>query len=283
MIRGTLLLNCPDAKGIVYHVTKFLFERGANVLDARQHLEELDNRFFMRVLFDCSDMDAPKSRLPTELRELEVRFDMCTEISFSDAPKRMAIMVSKYDHCLYDLFLRHQYGEIAAVPAVVVSNHADLAHVAEAFKVPFFHVPVAKGEKDVAEEEALRLFRDHRIDFVVLARYMQVLSPRMVNAYPNRIINVHHGFLPAFQGARPYHQAYEKGVKLIGATSHYVTEELDTGPIIEQETVRVNHSHSVQDMLALGRDIERRVLARAVQAHAADVLMLYQNRTILLG
>lgn len=283
MLRATLLLNCPDAKGIVYHVTRFLFERGANVLDAQQHLEEMDNRFFMRVLFDCSEMDAPKSRLPEELRALETQFAMRTQITFSDPPKRMAIMVSKYDHCLYDLFLRRQYGEIDATPAVVVSNHPDLRGVAETFNAPFFHVPVAQDDKDAAETEILRIFREHQVDFVVLARYMQVLSGRMVAAYPNRIINVHHGFLPAFQGARPYHQAYEKGVKLIGATSHYVTEDLDMGPIIDQETVRVNHTHSVQDMLAMGRDIERRVLARAVQAHAADVLMIYKNRTILLG
>jgi len=283
MTTATLRLHCPDRKGIVYHVSKFIFERKGNIVDAQQHAEELDDRFFMRVVFDCADMAVSKEELRNDLAGLAETFDMTTELSFADERKRMAIMVSTYDHCLYDLLLRDQYGEIDADIGLVVSNHPDLEAVAANFGVPFFHVPVPRGEKQAAEEKALRLFDEHGIDFIVLARYMQILTETMVSEYPSRIINVHHGFLPAFKGAKPYHQAYEHGVKLIGATSHYATTDLDMGPIIEQETVRVDHSHSVNQMIALGRDVERTVLARAVKAHASDAIMPYGNRTIVLG
>jgi formyltetrahydrofolate deformylase len=192
-------------------------------------------------------------------------------------------MVSKYDHCLYDLFLRHQYGEINADIALVISNHPDLEQVAANFKVPFFLVPVNKEKKQQAEEKQLELFRQHYIDFIAMARYMQILSPMVIDAYENRIINVHHSFLPAFKGAKPYHQAYERGVKLIGATSHYATEDLDQGPIITQESVRVKHTHSVQDLISMGRDVEKKVLAEAVRLHAEDRIMVYRHRTIIFG
>jgi formyltetrahydrofolate deformylase len=190
-------------------------------------------------------------------------------------------MVSKYDHCLYDLLLRQRYGEIEAEIPLIVSNHPDLQSVVETFGLEFRHIPVAKGRKTDAESTALALFRERGIDLVVLARYMQILTPLMLEAFPMRIINVHHGFLPAFKGAKPHHQAYEKGVKLIGATSHYATEDLDMGPIIEQETIRVDHTRSVGDMIAMGRDIEKVVLAKAVKAHASDRIMVYRNRTIV--
>jgi formyltetrahydrofolate deformylase len=283
MQTAKLRLNCADQRGIVYNVSKFLYERGGNIIDAQQHTEELDNRFFMRVYFDRSGMTATKQELRRDLETLAEAFKMDVHLSFGDERKRMAIMVSKYDHCLYDLFLRHQYGEIDADIALVVSNHPDLEQVAASFKVPFFCVPVDKNDREAAERAALELFRQHYVDFVVLARYMQILTPLMVNAFRNRMINVHHSFLPAFKGAKPYHQAYERGVKMIGATSHYVTEDLDVGPIIAQESMRVSHSHSVNDLIAMGRDIEKKVLAGAVMAHADDRIMVYRHRTIVFA
>lgn len=279
-LTATLLLHCPDTPGIVYEVSRFIFTRGGNIIDAQQHHEEIDNRFFMRVHFDASAMPA-RELLHQELDELAARFGMDCRLVFSDQPQRIAVLVSKYDHCLYDLLLRGQYGELAGEVAVVISNHGDLAGVAGHFGVPFVHVPVEATDKARAEGRTLEILAEHEVDLVVLARYMQVLSPALVEPYRNRIINVHHGFLPAFQGARPYHQAYEKGVKLIGATSHYVTAELDMGPIIEQASVAVNHSHSVKDLITMGRDIEKQVLAAAVKAHLDARIMVYRERTIV--
>lgn len=281
MATAVLRLNCPDRQGIVHAISQFLFERGGNILQAEQHLEELDQRFFMRVHFDRAAMTCTRQQLVDGLAELAMPFDMETHLAFSEDRKRMAILVSKYDHCLYDLLLRDRYGEIEADIALVASNHPDLEHVATSFRIPFFFLPVEKGRKEEAEERLLEILRQHHVDFVVLARYMQILTGAFISHYPSRIINIHHGFLPAFRGSKPYHQAYERGVKLIGATSHYATEELDDGPIIEQETIRVTHSHSVKDMLALGREIERGVLAKAVKAHAADRIMVYKQRTIV--
>jgi len=195
----------------VYHVSRFLYERGGNIISSNQHFEELGEQFFMRVHFDRSEMGALREELEKDLSVALEKFQMGTRLTYSEERKKMAIMVSKYDHCLYDLLLRHQYQEIEADIAVVVSNHADLESVAASFKVPFYHVPVEKGTQAEAEEKALKLFGEYGVDFVVLARYMQILTPLMVEAYPSRIINVHHGFLPAFQGAKPYHQAYERG------------------------------------------------------------------------
>lgn len=279
-LTATLLLHCPDTTGIVYEVSRFIFTRGGNIIDAQQHHEEIDNRFFMRVHFDASAMPEPDV-LRGELDELAEQFGMDCRLVFSDQPQRIAVLVSKYDHCLYDLLLRGQYGELAGEVAVVISNHADLSGVAAHFGVPFVHVPVDPFDKSRAEGRTLEILAEHETDLVVLARYMQVLSPALVEPYRNRIINVHHGFLPAFQGARPYHQAYEKGVKLIGATSHYVTAELDMGPIIEQASIAVNHSHSVKDLITMGRDIEKQVLAAAVKAHLDARIMVYRERTIV--
>lgn len=281
MQTATLRLHCQDTKGIVYNVAKFIYDRGGNIINAQQHTEELGNRFFMRVHFDRTAMTTTKQQLQQDLEGLAAEFGMAWELTFSDETKRMAVMVSKYDHCLYDLLLRHQYGEINADTACVLSNHPDLEDVAARFRVPFFHVPVTRDNRQAAEERALEIFRQHYVDFVVLARYMQILSPFLVDAYRNRIINVHHGFLPAFKGARPYHQAYERGVKLIGATSHYVTEDLDAGPIIAQETIPVKHTHSVKALTDIGRNIEKNVLAAAVRAHADDRIMVYHQRTIV--
>lgn len=281
MATAIIRLHCEDVEGVVYNVSKFIFEVGGNIIESQQHKEEIDDRFFMRVHFDLSKVTASKQRLDESFAEVAGKFGMDYEITYSDNRKRMAIMVSKYDHCLYDLFLRHQYGELDADIALVVSNHPDLQPVAEHFKTPFVHIPVDKETKAEAEGKALGLFREHRVDFVVLARYMQILTPVLLDAYPSRIINVHHGFLPAFVGAKAYHQAYEKGVKIIGATSHYVTADLDMGPIIEQETIRVGSSHSIHDLQRMGRDIERQVLAKAVKVHIEDRIMVYRNRTLI--
>jgi len=278
---AVLRLHCTDVPGIVYNVARFIFERGGNIIHAQQHKEEIDNRFFMRVKFDCSSMNVTKSQFQKDLAELAKQFHMETSISFGDDRKKMAVMVSKYDHCLYDLFLKHKYGEINADISLIVSNHPDLEPVAENFSIPFFYIPVTPDTKSQSEKQTLELFEHHYIDFVVLARYMQILSADFVNKYRNNIINVHHSFLPAFVGAKPYHQAYERGVKLIGATSHYVTEDLDEGPIIYQECIHVNHTHSVEDLIAMGRDIEKKVLSEAVKAHADDRIMVYRRRTII--
>ena len=278
---ATLLLHCPDTKGIVYEVSRFIFSRGGNIIDAQQHREEIDNRFFMRVHFDASDMGMPPEKLREELHELAEQFEMVYRLDFSHERRKLAILVSKYDHCLYDLLLRGRYGELAADVAIVVSNHGDLESVARHFDVPFVHVPVDASDKGAAEARILGLMETHEIVLIVLARYMQILTPVLVEPFKNRIINVHHGFLPAFQGARPYHQAYARGVKLIGATSHYVTADLDMGPIIEQASVAVNHSHSVKDLITMGRDIEKQVLAVAVKAHLESRITVYRDRTIV--
>ena len=217
---GTLTLNCTDAPGIVASVSGFLFDRGANIISSNHHFEQLDNQFFMRVNFDTEKLTITDEQFKIDLAELASKLSLHTKLAFSSHQKKMAIMVSKYDHCLYDLLLRHRYGEIEADIALIVSNHRDLEHVAKAFQVPFFYIPVTKDKKVEAEAQTVELFNQHNIDFVALARYMQILSPLILDAYSYKIINVHHGFLPAFKGARPYHQAYEGGVKMIGATSH---------------------------------------------------------------
>ena len=278
---ATLLLHCPDTKGIVYEVSRFIFSRGGNIIDAQQHREEIDNRFFMRVHFDAGDMGMSPAQLRDELAGLATQFEMQYRLDFAQERQKLAILVSKYDHCLYDLLLRARYGELAGDVAIVVSNHGDLNEVARHFNVPFVHIPVGEADKAAAEGRILGLMEEYGIDLIVLARYMQVLTPVLVDPYKNRIINVHHGFLPAFQGARPYHQAYERGVKLIGATSHYVTADLDMGPIIEQASVAVNHSHSVKDLITMGRDIEKQVLASAVKAHLESRITVYRERTIV--
>ena len=281
METAILRLHCRDVKGIVFRVSQFICERNGNIINAEQYAEAINNRFFMRVHFDCSALNCTREAFQQGLDELAASFDMETELTFSDQRKRMAIMVSKYDHCLYDLLLRHRYGEINAELALIASNHRELESVATAFQIPFFYVPVTKDSKAEAEAHILELYDAHHVDFVVLARYMQILTDTFTRRYKNRIINVHHGFLPAFKGAKPYHQAYEYGVKIVGATSHYATADLDMGPIIEQETMRVDHSHSVKALVAMGSDLERNVLATAVKAHAADRIMVYDRRTIV--
>lgn len=278
---ATLLLHCPDTKGIVYEVSRFIFSRGGNIIDAQQHREEIDNRFFMRVHFDASEMGLPPEKLREDLRGLAAQFHMDYRLDFSHERRKVAILVSKYDHCLYDLLLRGRYGELAADVAIVVSNHGDLENVARHFEVPFVHVPVEPSDKALAEARILALMVENEIELIVLARYMQILSPELCAKLEGRIINIHHSFLPSFKGAAPYQQAYKRGVKLIGATAHYVTAALDEGPIIEQEVERVDHTMTAEDLTAIGRDIENVVLSRAVAYHVERRVLLNGHKTVV--
>jgi formyltetrahydrofolate deformylase len=235
----------------------------------------------MRVEFDPAELDLPLSDFLWHLSPIAKEFDMHWRVALSDVRLRMAILVSKYDHCLVDLLYRHQSGELACDIPCIVSNHPDSQSIADFYRVPFFLVPVEKENKQAAERQILALLEREAVDFIVLARYMQILSPAFVNAYPNHIINIHHSFLPAFVGAKPYHQAFTRGVKLIGATSHYVTEVLDDGPIIEQDVIRISHRDSLDDLLQKGRDLEKVVLSRAVRWHIENRILLYGNKTVV--
>lgn len=276
-----LLIDCPDSKGIVAAVGDFLYRHNANILHADQHQDAERDLFLMRVEWDRKDFTLDPAEFTRKFAPLAERFAMRWRLELSELPHRVALFVSKYDHCLADLLYRHQSGELACDIPLVVSNHPDAKRWADFFGVPFHVIPVAQGNKVEAERQQLELLHDHRIDLVVLARYMQVLSADFVARYPRRIINVHHSFLPAFMGAKPYHRAFERGVKLIGATSHYVTADLDEGPIIEQEVVRVSHRDGLDDLLQKGRDLEKVVLSRAVRWHIDHRILAYAHKTVI--
>lgn len=276
-----LLIDCPDSKGIVAAVGDFLYRHNANILHADQHQDAERDLFLMRVEWDRKDFTLDPAEFTRKFAPLAERFAMRWRLELSELPHRVALFVSKYDHCLADLLYRHQSGELACEIPLVVSNHPDAKKWADFFGVPFHVIPVEQGNKVEAERQQLELLHDHRIDLVVLARYMQVLSADFVARYPRRIINVHHSFLPAFMGAKPYHRAFERGVKLIGATSHYVTADLDEGPIIEQEVVRVSHRDGLDDLLQKGRDLEKVVLSRAVRWHIDHRILAYAHKTVI--
>ena len=278
---ATLLVSCPDRKGLVAALAQLLYGHGANILDADQHSDQVAGMFFQRIRFDLSELHTDRLTLEHGIRDVAGRFDMEFRLSYGDVRKRVAIFVSKYDHCLYDLILRHRAGELSCELALVLSNHHDLAPVAAQFGVPFHVFPVDKHNK--AEQEAAEgaLLDQERIDLIVLARYMQILSPAFTVRYPNRIINIHHSFLPAFIGSRPYHRAAERGVKLIGATAHYATSDLDEGPIIEQDVIRTSHRDTADDLVRRGRDMEKVCLARAVKWHVEDRILVYNNKTVV--
>jgi formyltetrahydrofolate deformylase len=278
---AVLLLSCPDRKGVVASVAGFLYKHGGNILHADEHGDRDSNTFLMRVEFDPAELDLPLSDFSGHFAEIAKNFDMQWRLALPDVRRRMAILVSKYDHCLVDLLYRHQSGELACDVVCIVSNHAASQPVADFYHVPFHLVPVTKENKPVGERQIRALLERQAVDLIVLARYMQILSPEFVNAYPQKIINIHHSFLPAFVGAKPYHQAFERGVKLIGATSHYVTEVLDDGPIIEQDVIRVSHRDSLEDLLQKGRDLEKIVLSRAVRWHLEKRILLYGNKTVV--
>ncbi len=276
-----LLIDCPDRKGIVATVSEFLYRHDANILHADQHQDSERNLFLMRVEWDLADFKLDPTEFTRGFSAVADRFQMRWRLERSSLPHRVALFVSKHDHCLVDLLYRHQSGELACEIPLVVSNHADAKRWAEFYGVPFHHVPVDAKAKTAAEAKQLDLLREHNIDLIVLARYMQVLSAEFVARYPRRIINVHHSFLPAFSGARPYHRAFERGVKLIGATSHYVTEDLDEGPIIEQDVIRVSHRDGLDDLLQKGRDLEKMVLSRAVRWHIDHRILVYDRKTAI--
>ena len=281
-----LLVSCPDAKGEVATIADFVYRHGGNILHADEHADEESGLFLMRVEFDPKDFDidlADKdlADFTKQFSPIAGKFRMSWRLAQSSHRPRMIILVSKYDHCLVDLLYRHQSSELACNIPLIISNHPDNQPVADFYKIPYSVITITKDNKPQAEQQIHKLLEDHRVDFIVLARYMQILSNDFVNRYPQRIINIHHSFLPAFIGARPYHQAFERGVKLIGATSHYVTEALDDGPIIEQDVVRVSHRDTVDDLIRKGRDLEKIVLSRAVRWHVENRVLLYGNKTVV--
>jgi len=278
---GTLLGSCPDRKGIVAALAQLLYGHGANVLDADQHTDPIAGQFFQRIRFDVSELRTDRVALQNAISEVAGRMSMRWHVSYADRPKRLAIMVSKYDHCLYDLLLRHRAGELPCDIPVIISNHSDLAEVASQFGVDYRVFEITRETKRAQEDAELDLLRELEIDVVVLARYMQIVTEHFISQFRDRMINIHHSFLPAFVGGKPYHQAQQRGVKLIGATAHYVTSDLDEGPIIEQDVIRASHRDSVKDLIRKGRDIERVVLARAVRWHLEDRILVYDNKTVV--
>jgi formyltetrahydrofolate deformylase len=277
-----LLISCPDQKGLVATIADFVFQHNGNILHADEHADQESNLFLMRVEFDPAgfniDLADGFSRQFTPIAE---RFQMKWRLAQSSHRPRMVILVSKYDHCLVDLLYRHHSGELVCDIPLIVSNHPDNQPIADFYRIPYQVVSVSKDNKREAEQRILSLLKGVSPEFLVLARYMQILSQDFVNAYPHRIINIHHSFLPAFVGAKPYHQAFQRGVKLIGATSHFVTEVLDDGPIIEQDVVRISHRDSLDDLLQKGRDLEKVVLSRAVRWHIENRVLIYGNKTVV--
>jgi formyltetrahydrofolate deformylase len=276
-----LVLDCPDRPGIVHAVSGFLVEHGGNIVESQQFFDRLTGRFFMRIDVAVADATATVDSLRTDFAEVAQRFEMTYEIWEARAPYRTLIMVSKQLHCLNDLLFRTSTGSLPIEIPAVVSNHPDAADMAAAHGVPFVHVPVSRETKPEAEARLLDLVAELEVDVVVLARYMQVLSDDLCRALAGKVINIHHSFLPSFKGARPYHQAFDRGVKIVGATAHYVTSDLDEGPIIEQDVMRVDHSYDQQQLVAAGRDVEAQVLSRAVRWHAQSRVLLNGSRTVV--
>jgi formyltetrahydrofolate deformylase len=276
-----LLISCPDRKGLVAAIANFISSHNANILHADQHQDNVLGLFLMRVEWDLSDFALDMREFERHFAPVAQRFGMEWRVALSSHRPRVAIFVSRFDHCLADLLNRHHSGELACEVAMVISNHADTRGLVEFYKIPFQHIVVTKETKAEAERRTLDLLRGNGVEFLVLARYMQILSTDFIRHFPHRIINIHHSFLPAFVGAKPYHQAFERGVKLIGATSHYVTEVLDDGPIIEQDVVRISHRDSLDDLIQKGRDLEKVVLSRAVRWHIENRILLYANKTVV--
>jgi formyltetrahydrofolate deformylase len=276
-----LLISCPDRKGLVAVISNFIFTHNGNILHADEHRDEETNLFLMRVEFDPSGMNVSLDELASEFTPIAAHFEMHWRLAKNARRPQMAIMVSQYDHCLADLLYRHKAGELDCDIAVVISNHTATERLAGFYGAKFVHTPITRENRLDVEQQQIGLLREHECDVVVLARYMQILSPTILAEFPNQIINIHHSFLPAFVGARPYHQAFERGVKLIGATSHYVTEVLDDGPIIEQAVSRISHRDSVQDLVQKGRDLEKVVLSRAVGWHLDNRVLLYGKKTVV--
>ncbi|MEM5540793.1 formyltetrahydrofolate deformylase [Olleya sp. AS48] len=284
MNKLTILIHCNDQSGIIASVTNFIANNNGNIVYIDQYVDREQNIFFMRLESEFEqntfNIEAFKVTFKNELAD---RFKMKWRIYSAKTKPKMALFVSKYDHCLYDILGRYNSGELDVDIPFIISNHNTLKPIADSFNIPFYHIPVTKETKAKAEDQQLKLCKKHGINFIVLARYMQIVSNKIISQYPNKVINIHHSFLPAFVGAKPYHSAYKRGVKIIGATSHYVTEDLDAGPIIEQDVARVSHTHSIEDLIAKGRDLEKIVLANAIKLHLKRKVMVLNNKTVIFS
>lgn len=281
-----LLLHCPDKQGIITEITKFITDNKGNIVYLDQYVDKVDGMFFMRIEWELKEFLIPNDKISEYITTLYgQRYELHFNLYFNSVKPRMALFVSKMSHCLYDLLARYKAGELDIDIPCIVSNHEDLRYVAEQFGIPYYVWSIKKDWSNKAEVEAaeMELLRKERVTFIVLARYMQIISEEMIKSFPNRIINIHHSFLPAFIGAKPYHQAYERGVKIIGATSHYVTTELDAGPIIEQDVVRITHKDTPESLVLKGKDLEKIVLSRAVKKHVERKILTYKNKTIIFS
>ncbi len=276
------LIQCPDQKGLVAGITNFFSERNYNILHCQQYTDVQNKQYFMRIKLE-DDGGLAHKELESQFSEFAGASALTWSVRYSDQPYRVALLVTRASHCPYDLLLRELEGELKCEIPLIIGNHTDLEEMAKQFGKPFYHLPITKDTKPQQEAQIKALLEQYDIDLVVMARYMQILSEQFVEEFAGRVINIHHGFLPAFQGAKPYHQAYERGVKIIGATSHYATADLDEGPIIEQDVVRVLHDNSPEDLVMIGKDIERLVLARAVKAHTEHRIIIYGRRTIVFS
>lgn len=282
MQRITILIHCEDKKTIIASVTNYISSIDGNIIYLDQHVDANENVFFMRLECEFSTLNWNIDAIKNHFQDnLATPYNMTWEMYPQDEKPKMGLFVSKYDHCLYDILGRYCAGELPIEIPLIISNHEDLKPVAERFNIPFFYIPFTKDTKEEGEKRQIELLQQFDINFIVLARYMQIITPNLISLYKNKIINIHHSFLPAFPGAKPYHSAYKRGVKIIGATSHYVTEDLDEGPIIEQDISRVTHSHSIENFIMKGRDLERLVLARAIKLHAERKTMVYNNKTVV--
>jgi len=280
-MNAILLLSCPDQRGLVSRISHFIYERGGNILDLDEHVDAADHLFFIRVAWDMQNFSIAPDQVHEAFLPLAKEFKAQWDIRFDKNKPKIAIFVSKYDHCLQEILWRHRIGEFDMEISLILSNHPDLEELALQYRIPFHVFAIDKENKKAQEEKELKLLAEKKIDTIVLARYMQIISPLLVDQYTNRIINIHHSFLPAFIGGNPYKQAYQRGVKIIGATSHYVTNDLDEGPIIEQDIIRISHKDSLADLVRKGRDLERLVLARALHYHLADRVLVHGRRTII--
>ena len=284
MNKLTILIHCSDQSGIIASVTNFIATNKGNIVYIDQYVDREQNIFFMRLESEFESATFKTEAFKhTFKQDLADRFKMKWRIYSTETKPKMALFVSKYDHCLYDILGRYNSGELEVDIPFIISNHNTLKPIADSFNIPFYHIPVTKETKAQAEDQQLELCKKHGINFIVLARYMQIVSSKIISQYPNKVINIHHSFLPAFVGAKPYHSAYKRGVKIIGATSHYVTEALDAGPIIEQDVARVSHTHAIADLIAKGRDLEKIVLANAIKLHIKRKVMVFNNKTIIFS
>ena len=279
-----ILISSPDRPGLVAAVTDFINVNGGNITNLEQHVDKQENAFFMRIEWDLKNFTIPKEKISDYFQTLYAnKYNMTFRLYFNDYTPRMAVFVSKMSHCLFDILARYTAGEWNVEIPLIISNHEDLRWVAERFGIEYHVLKLNKDNKDEIEARQLSLLEEKKIDFIVLARYMQILTDKFIESYPNKIINIHHSFLPAFVGARPYHAAYERGVKIIGATSHYVTAELDAGPIIEQDITRISHRDSVGNLVRKGQDLEKIVLSHAIEYHLNRRVLVYKNKTILFS